>query len=151
MSEPLYYEDFEVGDTWVSSGRTITETDVVLFAGMTGDYNPLHVDHEYVKETPFKKPIAHGLLGVSLVAGLGNHAPLVKTVAFVSIREWQFLKAIFIGETVHIHTEAIEKVDKSRRRGQVSWKRQLVGHDGQILQSGVFISLVQKRNVKTTG
>ena len=60
--------------TWKSSGRTVTETDVVMFAGLTGDYNPLHIDHEYVKDTPFRRPIAHGLLGVSLVAGLGNHA-----------------------------------------------------------------------------
>jgi acyl dehydratase len=145
MSQPLYFEDVEVGDTWVSTARTITETDVVMFAGLTGDYNPLHVDHEYVKGTPFKKPIAHGLLGVALVAGLGNHAPLVKTVAFVSIQEWQFLKAIYIGETVHIHTEAIEKVDRGRRRGQISWKRRLMSHAGEPLQSGIFVSLVEKR------
>jgi acyl dehydratase len=146
MSEPLYFDDFEIGDTWESSGRTVTETDVVMFAGLTGDYNPLHVDHEYVKETPFKKPIAHGLLGVSLVAGLGNHAPLVKTVAFVSILEWQFLKPTFIGDTVHIQTEAIAKEDKGRRRGLVHWRRQLVSHSGETMQSGVFVSLVEKRS-----
>ena len=139
MSQPLYYEDIHIGDTWESTGRTVTETDVVMFAGLTGDYNPLHIDHEFVKETPFRRPIAHGLLGAALVAGLGNHAPLVKTAAFVEIREWQFLDALYIGETVHIHTEAIEKVDRSRRHGQVCWKRQLVSHAGKPLQLVEFV------------
>ena len=83
MSEPLYFENIAVGETWTSLGRTITEADVVNFAGMTGDYDPLHVDHEFARQTPFGKPIAHGLLGLSLVAGLSSHFPCVKTIAFM--------------------------------------------------------------------
>lgn len=145
MSEPLYFEDVSVGDTWTSGSRTVTETDIVMFASMTGDYNPLHVDHQFAAESPYKKPLAHGLLGVAWVAGLGNHAPLMKTEAFVAIREWKFLRPCFVGDTVHIHTECVEKQDGGRRRGTVLWKRQLVHHDERVLQEGIFESLVTKR------
>lgn len=77
MTEPLHFGDLAVGDHWTSFGRTVTETDVVNFAGMTGDYDPLHVDHEFARQTPFGKPIAHGLLGLSLVAGLASQCPSV--------------------------------------------------------------------------
>lgn len=146
MNEPLYFEDVALGDTWTSESRTVTETDIVMFAGMTGDYNPLHVDHEFAKETPYGKPLAHGLLGVSWVAGLGSHAPMMKTEAFVAIREWKFLRPCFVGDTVHIFTEVAEKKDGGRRRGTVLWKRQLVHHDGRVLQEGIFESLVTKRD-----
>src|SRR5262245_41641888 len=95
--EPLYFDQIQVGDTWESPARTVTEADVVNFAGLTGDYNPLHVDHEFARGTPFGKPLAHGLLGLSLVAGLGSHSPWMRTVAFVRIREWNFIKPVFIG------------------------------------------------------
>ncbi len=147
MSEPLYFDDVSVGDTWTSESRTVTETDIVMFASMTGDFNPLHVDHQFAANTPYKKPLAHGLLGLAWVAGLGSHAPSMRTEAFVGIREWKFLKPCFAGDTVHIHTELVEKQDKGRRRGTALWKRQLVHHDGQILQEGLFESLVRKRVV----
>jgi 3-hydroxybutyryl-CoA dehydratase len=146
MTGPLYFEDVNVGDRWTSGRRTVTETDVVMFAGLTGDYNPLHVDHEAAKQTPFGKPIAHGLLGVAWVAGLGSQAPMMKTDAFVAIRDWKFLKPTFIGDTVEIQTELTEKVDGGRRRGTCIWKRELVDQGGQVLQSGLFESLVAKRS-----
>ncbi len=145
MNEPLYYEDIEIGATWESGSRTMTETDVVMFASMTGDYNPLHVDHEFAKATPFGKPIAHGLLGIAWVAGLGNYAPLVQTEAFVAIREWKFVKPCFVGDTVHIFTEAVAKEERGRKRGRVLWNRKLVRSDGLVLQDGIFESLVRKR------
>ena len=58
----LYYDDVDVGQDWESPGRTITETDIVNFAGISGDFNPIHMDHEFAKTTPFRRPIAHGLL-----------------------------------------------------------------------------------------
>ena len=145
MSEPLCFEDIQLGQRWQSAARTVTETDVVNFAGVTGDYNPLHVDHEMARETPFRQPIAHGLLGMALVAGLGSHSPHAQTDAFVGIREWQFLRPIFFGDAVHVVTEAISLKPKGRRRGQVIWKRQLVNQHGQVVQEGLFETLVAVR------
>jgi len=142
MSEPLHFENLAVGDSWRSLGRTITETDVVNFAGITGDYDPLHMDHEFARRTPFGKPIAHGLLGLSLVAGLSSHFPCVKTVAFMKIENWEFLKPIYVGDTVYAETEVVGKRMNGRRTGSVTWQRRLVNQTGDVLQSGMFETLV---------
>lgn len=142
MNTPLDFDHLQVGQRWTSPGRTITETDVVMFAGISGDYNPLHVDHEFARQSPFGRPIAHGLLGLSLVAGLGSNSPNVATDAFLGIRCWDFLKPAHIGDTVHVVTEVVSKQPKSRRRGKVVWKRELVNQHGQVVQSGMFETLV---------
>ena len=145
--EPLYFDDIAVDDCWTSQSRTVTESDVVLFASLTGDMNRLHVDHHFARQTAFGKPIAHGLLGVAWVAGLGCYAPLMQTEAFLGIREWRFVKPLFIGDTVHVYTIVKEKIDSSRRRGTVVWQRELRRPDDQIIQTGVFESLVTKRRL----
>jgi acyl dehydratase len=143
-TKPLAFDEVAVGDVWESPARTITETDVVNFAGLTGDYNPLHVDHEFARNTPFGRPIAHGLLGLSFVAGLGSHSPLMRTVAFVRICEWNFLKPIYIGDTVHVRTEITAKELQGRgRRGLVTWKRQLINQTGNVVQEGLSQTLVE--------
>ena len=142
MTEPLHFEDLAVGDHWTSLGRTITESDIVSFAGLTGDYDPLHVDHEFARQTPFGKPIAHGLLGLSFVAGLASQCPSVRTIAFLKIENWEFLKPIYIGDTVHAETEVVAKNPNGRRTGYVTWRRQLFNQAGAVVQSGVFQTLV---------
>ena len=148
MNERLSFDELNVNDHWVSQGRTITETDVVNFAGMTGDFDPLHVDHEFAAETPFGKPIAHGLLGLSLVAGLGSQSPGVKTVAFISIRRWEFSRPVYIGDTVHAKTSVAELYPSGRRSGRVVWRRELINQHGDIVQSGIFETLVSRAEVK---
>jgi acyl dehydratase len=143
--EPLYLDDLKVGDCWKSRARTITETDIVNFSCLTGDFDPLHVDHEYAEKSPFGKPVAHGLLGLSFLAGLSSNAPAVHTVAFVSIREWSFHQPIFVGDTVHVVTEVVELSSKSKRRGPVIWKRQLVKQSGEAVQSGMFETIVANK------
>ena len=150
MSEPLYFENLTEGDSWRSLGRTITEAYVVNFAGMTGDYDPLHVDHEFARQTPFGKPIAHGLLGLSLVAGLSSHFPCVKTIAFMKIESWEFLKPIYIGDTVHVETEVVSKRMNGRRTGYVTWSRRLVNQAGDVVQAGEFQTLVSVETVHRT-
>ena len=71
--ESMYFDDVEVGQFWVSQARTVTQGDVSQFATMTGDFNPLHVDHDFAASGPYRQPIAHGLLGLSWVAGAGKH------------------------------------------------------------------------------
>ncbi len=142
MDEPLYFDDLRLGATWKSRAKTITESDVMAFANLTGDLDRLHVDFEYARNTPFGKPVAHGLLGLSFVAGLGSNSPYVQTVAFLAVREWQFLRPLFFGDTVHARTEIIEMEAKGPRRGLVRWKRRLVNQNDEVVQEGIFETLV---------
>ena len=142
MSGLLYFEHLQIGDRWISPARTVTESDVVLFAGLTGDYDPLHVDHQFALQSPYRKPIAHGLLGISWVAGLSSHYPRVCTLAFVSITNWQFRLPLYIGDTVHAVTQVMEKQPHGRRCGQITWQRELVNQDGAAVQAGSFETLV---------
>lgn len=144
MTEPLQFEALQVGTCWRSPGRTITEADIVQFAGLTGDYDPLHVDHEYARSTMYRRPIAHGLLGLSFLTGLSSRSPWVKTVAFTEIREWKFVKPMFVGDTVHAITEVVEKRPRGRRSGTVVWHRRLVNQNDVIVQEGIFETLVAK-------
>jgi len=151
MHHPLSFEQLEVGDTWTTRARTVTEADVVNFAGMTGDFDPLHVDHEFAAQSPFRKPIAHGLLGLSLAAGLCSNSPWVRTDVFLGIYDWKFLKPIFIGDTVHVVNEIVQLEQKGRCRGHVHWKRQLVNQRDEVVQEGSFETLVAASNLKTNG
>src|SRR5262249_52451359 len=81
------FDDLVVGDEWESPRRTVTETDVVLFAGLSGDFNPLHVDHSSCKTGPFGRPVAHGLLGMAIAAGLLSQTARIDTLAFLAILE----------------------------------------------------------------
>ena len=142
MQDLLHFEDVDVGDVFETTGRTVTETDVVNFAGMTGDYSPLHVDHEYARGTPFRKPIAHGLLGLSLLAGLSSRCPHMATVALVSVSDWKFHKPIYFGDTLRVRTEVVAMCPHGRRRGEIVWHRELINQNGQVVQSGTFETLV---------
>src|ERR1700688_4102552 len=97
----LYFDDPEVGQHWDSLGRTVTEADIVNFAGLSGDFNPIHMDHEFAKTTPFRRPIAHGLLVFSIGSGLGLFAPPMRTLAILELKEWLFKGPTFIGDTIH--------------------------------------------------
>jgi 3-hydroxybutyryl-CoA dehydratase len=101
------FDDLVVGDEWVTPRRTVTETDVVLFAGLSGDFNPLHVDHASSQSGPFGRPVAHGLLGMSIATGLVSQAARIDTMALLAILEWRFLRPIAFGDTIH----AVSTVD----------------------------------------
>ena len=142
MEQKLSFGCVEVGQTWKSPTRVVTESDVASFASLTGDYDPLHMDHEFARNTPFGQPIVHGLLGVSLVAGLGSKSPSVQTVAFIGVRDWKFLRPLFFGDTVYVRTEVVEKCPHGRRRGVIHWKRQLLNQHEEVVQEGIFETMV---------
>jgi 3-hydroxybutyryl-CoA dehydratase len=142
----LYFDDLAVGQAWESLGRTVTETDIVSFAGLSGDFNPIHMDHEFARTTPFRRPIAHGLLLLAIGSGLSVSAPLVRTLAILGIKEWHFKGPVFAGDTVHVRTRVIEKEVRSRgRRGVVTWHRQILNQHGKVVQEGVTMTMVEGR------
>lgn len=147
----LAFDDLTVGDEWETPGRTVTETDVVLFAGISGDYNPLHCNHNVAGKGPFQRPVAHGLLGLAIATGLLSNAPRIDTLAFLSILEWRFLLPIAFGDTISVisRVEALE-VQARGRRGIVTWQRQIKNQDGRIVQEGKTQTLVRGRNQTST-
>lgn len=139
---PLYFGDIEIGDQWRSLQRTICESDLHSFAELTGDRNPLHLDEEFARHTPFGRPIAHGLLGMSLVAGLGSRSPWMGEAVFVRVVEWRFAHPLYAGDTVYVQTVVLDKGTPGRRRGLVTWKRQLINQHGEVVQEGTTETLV---------
>jgi acyl dehydratase len=106
----LYFEEFAIGQKFFSSARTITESDIVMFAGLSGDYNQIHTDSEFSQNTPFGQRVAHGLLVTSIASGLIAQSGLLEgtVIAFREINNWKFTRPTFIGDTVHVVTEVIE-------------------------------------------
>jgi acyl dehydratase len=104
-----FFEEFAVGQTYTSVGRTVTEHDVMTFAGLSGDYNQIHTDAEFSKNTPFGQRIAHGLLGLSIASGLAMRTGILEgtVLAFREITEWKFTKPITLGDTIHVELEIV--------------------------------------------
>jgi acyl dehydratase len=136
----------EVGQQWTSSGRTITESDIVTFAGFSGDFNPIHMDHEFAKGTPFRRPIAHGFGVFSIASGLGVVTPPVRTVALLRVCYWNFLSPVFAGDTLRLISRVQSKTPRGRgKRGEVIWYRGILNQDEKIVQEGEVATLVECR------
>ena len=106
----LYFEEFSVGQKITSVARTVAESDILTFAGLTGDYNQIHTDAEFAKGTQFGQRVAHGMLGISIAVGLLMRTGALEgtALAFREIVEWKFVKPVFIGDTLHVEMEVKE-------------------------------------------
>ncbi|MGQ9624184.1 MAG: MaoC/PaaZ C-terminal domain-containing protein [Candidatus Bathycorpusculaceae bacterium] len=116
--ERSYLEDYKVGEKAISPGRTITEADIVMFAGISGDWSELHTNAEYMKNTPFGQRIAHGMLTLSVASALAlrtTQRPPVEVLAFLGMDNVRFTAPVFIGDTIRVESEVIEaRSSKSR-------------------------------------
>lgn len=154
--DSLFFEDFEVGDSFLSPARTITETDVVNFAGLSGDYNSLHVDREYAKDTIFGERIAHGLLGLTVASGLFTRTDLNRRmspnlIALLGIDSWRFLAPLKFGDTIHLEIEIVAKEEtKKTDRGIVFFTRKVVNQRGEVIQEGSTPMLILRNNTDIT-
>mgnify|MGYP002778138630 CR=1 FL=1 len=145
----LYFDDVALNQEWESLGRTITESDVVAFAGLSGDFNPIHVDHAHARSTPYGRPIAHGLLLLAIASGLGIHAPPMRTLAVLELREWHFREPVFFGDTIRVITRVAEKTEKARgRRGEIVWSRRVINQEGKTVLEGSTRTLVEGRGAR---
>lgn len=123
--EKLYFDDYAIGEKFVSPARTITEADIVTFASLTGDWHPLHTDAEYAKSTPFGERIAHGMLtlaiGAALMFRLGEHVHLPKSfIAFYGMDSVRFYNPVKIGDTIHCTVEITALDVKDETRGVIA-------------------------------
>ena len=144
----LYFEDFQPAQKIVTAGRTVTEADVVNFAGLSGDYNQMHVDETYSQKTAFGKRVAHGLLVLSIVSGLAVQTGVMEgtVMAFREINEWKFVKPIYFGDTVHAVLEVREK--KELRRiggGSVTIDIDVINQSDEVVMKGVWVVLIAAR------
>ncbi|WP_010676987.1 MaoC family dehydratase [Bacillus timonensis] len=147
----LYYEDFEIGQVFVSQARTITESDVVQFTGLSGDFNPLHTDEEFAKNTPFGTRIAHGALGFSIMTGLMDRLGVFSgtAIAFLGIDNWSFPKPIFIGDTIYFEMKITNKRPTSKGgRGIIFREITVFNQNKEIVQKGQMNIMVKCRETE---
>ena len=143
----MYFEEFEVGTEVISPGRTVTESDVVTFAGVSGDYNQLHTDDEFARRTMFGRRIAHGLLVLSIASGLAARLGFIEGTA-LAFREltWKFSQPVFLGDTVRFKARCKElKAMPRLGGGLVIFDVWMLNQEDTVVQRGEWQVLVASR------
>ncbi|NMC12573.1 MAG: dehydratase [Chloroflexi bacterium] len=141
----LYFEEFSTGQKIISSGRTITESDISVFAGLSGDFNQIHTDEEFSKNSLFGRRVAHGLLVLAIASGLAMRTGVLEgtALAFREITEWKFSKPVFIGDTIHVNLEVLETKKMPRLGGGlVTIKASVINQCEDVVMKGIWNVLV---------
>ena len=144
----LYFEEFFVGQRVTTVGRTVSEYDIAAFAGLSGDYNQIHTDAEFSKNTPIGQRIAHGILGLSLASGLAMRTGILEgtVIVFREITEWKFVKPLFIGDTIHVELEVKETKALPRiGGGSVSIELEVKNQKDEACHRGTWNVLVMSK------
>ena len=144
----LYFEEYEVGQSITSQGRTVTEADVVAFAALSGDWNPMHTDAEFASEHPFGQRVAHGLLVLSIASGLAVRLGFLEetALAFREIGDWKFSLPVYFGDTVRVRATVIAAKPMPRLGGGlVTLKVQILNQDDKVVQRGTWGVLVRSQ------
>lgn len=143
----LYFEDFEIGQIMETAARTITETDVVNFAGLSGDFNRIHTDAVYAAQDTFGQRVAHGLLVQSIATGLAVQSGIIEGTV-IAFRELscKFSLPVFFGDTIHVKIEITDT--KAFRRlggGNITMKYSVMNQDDKIVQRGDWVMLIKSK------
>jgi acyl dehydratase len=149
MTEGAYFEDFHVGDRISSPARTITETDIVLFASLTGDWHAVHTDAEYAKQTMYGERIAHGLLILGIAAGLmfraGDRGVPRSTIALYGVEKTRFVMPTKIGDTIHVEAEVTQVGAIDAQRGLIAFGHRIMNQRGEEVLTYTSKLLVARR------
>ncbi len=144
----MYFEEFVVGQTITTVARTVTEADIVTFAGLSGDFTQIHTDAEFSKGTPFGQRVAHGLLGLSIASGLAMRSGILEgtVMAFREINDWKFVKPVFIGDTIHVDINVVEtKAIPRVGGGSVVIVLDVKNQKDETVMKGTWTALVASR------
>lgn len=147
MSTGLFFEEFELGAKYKSQGRTIAESDVTTFAGLSGDFNPLHTDAEFAQSTPFGERIAHGLLTVAISTGMSNWTGIFAgtTIALME-QNIKYTAGVKFGDTVHLEMEVIEKKETSKPdRGIIKIAAKMLNQRGDVVVDMLWTLMMKQR------
>ena len=130
----LTFDQFNVGDTFVCQGRTVTEADVVNFAGISGDFNPLHTDEEFGKTTPFGSRIAHGVLVLAMATGQVNQLGIFEGTTIALLQQTiKYAGAVKFGDTIHLECKIAEKKETSKpERGILTLENKVINQQGKV-------------------
>ena len=143
-----FFEEFEVGEEVVTAGRTITEADVVRFAGISGDFTQIHVDATYAANWYFGERVAHGLLVLSVANGLAVQTGFIEgTVLAFRELSWKFSRPVLLGDTIHVRLQVTETKPMARLGGGVvAMKARVLNQRDELVQRGEWVMLVQSKN-----
>lgn len=150
MATGLYYEQFGIGDVYVSQSRTVTEADVATFAGLSGDFNPLHTDAEFAKTTIFGERIAHGMLTVAMSTGMSNWSGLFAgtTIALLE-QNIKYKGAVKFGDTIRLKMTVTEKSETSKPdRGIVTVAAQVLNQHDKIVVDMIWVHLMKREETE---
>lgn len=142
-----HFEEMNVGDVSESESRTITENDIILFAKLSGDHNPVHTNAEYAKTTIYGEQVAHGLLGLSIASGLAwGTGQLEGTAEAITGMDWKFRNPICIGDTIRLRAEVRQKKEMPRLNGGfVTFTATVLNQRDEIVQKGTWTLLIRSR------
>ncbi len=144
----MFLEDFAPGQSFTSSARTITEADLTLFAMLSGDWNPVHVDEEFARTTQYGRRLVHGLYGPAIMTGMMQQLGIFdgSAVAMLNVRELAFKAPLLVGDTVHLVLDIVAtRATSDGRRGVVGRRFRLVKHGGEVAQEMLSDVLVLRR------
>ncbi len=145
----LWFEEFEIGSVRHSPGRTIAESDLMGFAGLTGDYSQVHTDEEFCRKTEFGTRIAHGLLGLSIAQGLMWRTNYTQGTGIASLGwdKWKFSKPIMIGDTIRIRWSVTDKRESKSKpyAGIITEFIEVMNQKGEVVQNGEHITMIRRR------
>jgi acyl dehydratase len=142
----LTFDQFNVGDVFVCQARTVTEADTVNFAGVSGDYNPLHTDEEFGKTTPFGGRIAHGVLALAIATGQANQLGIFEgtTIALMT-QTVKYTGAVKFGDTIHLELKVAEKKESSKPdRGVVTLDTTVLNQQGKAVIEGQWVLMMKR-------
>jgi acyl dehydratase len=156
IEESIYYDDLKVGQVHRTSGRTITDGDINLFAGLSGDFNSLHVDEDYAARSPFGRRVAHGLLVLSVTSGLTSRLPVMYALQPALLGMMQvtadFKLPVFAGDTVYAELEVTGKrVTSKEDRGVVTEVRRTLNQRADVVIESQWLVLVARRPASASG
>jgi len=143
-----YFEEFSAGQRVLTAGRTITEADVVGFAGLTGDFNQIHTDAEFARQAFYGQRIAHGLLGLAIASGLAVQTGVMEgtVLAFREVNDWKFSRPVFLGDTLHATLEVVSTKPVPRLGGgSVELRVSVNNQRDETVMAGVWTVLMQSR------
>ncbi len=146
MGQGLTFDQLNEGDTFISPARTVTEADVIGFAGLSGDYNPLHTDEVFAASGPFGERIAHGMLVAAMATGMANWTGIFEGTTLALLEQViRYKGAVKLGDTVNLELSVAEKRPTSKQdRGIVIFDTQVLNQDGQPVQEGQWTLMMQR-------